>query len=166
MNPNDIHEASWMFRFFVEAIAWINPIVHLIGLGIAVWAYLRSRKWGYLAIAIYFALAVFSLLVLPPINRAIRAHRPPDIDQQTQQKIEAAVKEAVDKVRKEQGYPVITAKRNVRFPFGPILLVFGLWLLASHEPRCPNDRNLANSPEAVGRKFGAAAEDGRAPGAS
>jgi hypothetical protein len=131
-----------MFRFFIEAIEWLNPIVFIFGSGIAVWAFLRSHKRGYLVVAFYcilFALSVFSLLAMPSINRAIHANRPPDISTQTQQKIDAAVKEAVDQVLMQEGHPVVAAKQTIRFPFGPMVLVFGLWLVSRREPHQPNN---------------------------
>jgi hypothetical protein len=113
----------------------MNLAIYIIGLCIAVWAFLRSRKCGYLVMAAYFALVVFWLVVWPPIDRAIRAHRPPDISAQTQQKIDAAVQDATRKVLVEEGHPEgIPQRRTIHFPFGPILLVLGLWLVAKHEP--------------------------------
>ena len=88
---------------------------------------------------ILFALSVFSLLAMPSINRAIHANRPPDISTQTQQKIDAAVKEAVDQVLMQEGHPVVAAKQTIRFPFGPMVLVFGLWLVSRREPHQPNN---------------------------
>ena len=122
-----------MYRFLIEIGTSFNPLVQIIGLGIAVWAFLRSRKRGYLVVAIYFTLAVFSLLVLPPINRVIRAHHPPDVSEQTEQKINAAEEEAGNKVLADEGHPVLIAKQNVRFPFGSVILVFGSWLVARRE---------------------------------
>jgi hypothetical protein len=133
MNLNDIHEPSWIFSFLFEAIQWLYPIVFILGLGIAVWAFSRCRKRGYLFIALYFALCVFSQLAMPSINREIQAHRKPDISDQTQQKIAAAVKQAVDKVYAEEGHPVMLAKKTIYFPFGPIVLVVGLWFVAKRE---------------------------------
>src|SRR5690349_9804135 len=110
---------DWIFSYAVKAIEWLNPIIYFVGLCIAAWAFLRCRKCGYLVIAAYFALAVFSLVVWPPIGHAIRAHRPPDISAQTQQKIDAAVQEAVHKVLVEEGHPEgIPQRRNVRSLFG------------------------------------------------
>jgi hypothetical protein len=139
MNPNDIHEASWLFRFFVEAVEWLNPVVQIVGLAIAVWAFLRCRKWGYSIIAVYFAFAAFSLLAMPSINRAIRAYHPPNISEQTQQKINVAVQDAIHKVLVEEGQPYAPPqKQTVHFPFGPILLVVGLWFVARRETHQPN----------------------------
>lgn len=135
MNLNDIHEPSWIFSFLFEAIKWLYPIVLILGLVIAVSAFSRCRKRGYLVIALYFALCVFSQFAMPSINREIQAHRKPDISEQTQQKIDAAVKQAVDKVYAEEGHPVMLAKKTVYFPFGPIILAAGLWLIARREPQ-------------------------------
>lgn len=127
-----------MFYYFVKAIEWLNPAIYLIGLSIAVWAFLRSRKCGYLMIAAYFALAVFWLVAWPPIDRTIRAHQAPDISAQTRQKIDAAVEEATQKVLVEAGHPEgIPYRRTLHFPFGPTLLVVGLGLVARKEPQQP-----------------------------
>ena len=135
MNPGD-----WIFFYGTGAVNWLNPLVEIIGLWIAVWAFWRCRKPGYLVIALYFILAVFSLLAMPSINRAIRARRAPDVSAQTQQKIDAAVSQTVNQVQAQEGHPVLTAKRDVRFPVGPIVLVGGLWLLASREPQCRSEK--------------------------
>ena len=129
-----------MFFYATQVVEWLNTLVYLFGLGIALWAFRRCRRLGYLVVAVYFAFCVFSLLAMPSINRMIRAHQAPDYDAQTQQKIDAAVQQAVDKVLAEAGRPHgVPAKRTVHFPFGPILLVFGLWCLArgeTHRPTC------------------------------
>jgi hypothetical protein len=83
----NITGGDWIF-YAVGATKWLNTAVFLVGLGIAVWAFLRCHKWGYLLMAFYFALVLFSLLVMPSINRAIAAHRPPDISEETQKKID------------------------------------------------------------------------------
>src|SRR5690349_24307877 len=131
--------ADSIFYYATQAIEWLNPVVYLFGLGIALWAFRRCRRWGYLVVAAYFALCVFSLVAMPSINRAIRAHQAPDYDAQTRQKIDAAVQLAVDKVLADEGRPHgVPAKQTVHFPFGPILLVIGLWFLASGETQRPN----------------------------
>lgn len=136
-----------MSYHLIKAIEWMHPIVYLVGLVIAVWAFRRCRRWGYLAFATYFAFFAFSLLAMPSINRAINAHRPPDYDEQTRQKIDAAVQQAVDRVLAEEGRPQgIPEKRMVEFPFGPMLLVAGLWILAKGEK---DQRNHAFQPTAT-----------------
>ena len=142
-----------MFYYAIKTIEWLNPLVFFVGLCISVWAFRRSHKRGYLVLAFYFGLVVSSLVVWPRINRAIHARKPPDISEQTQQKIDASVQEAVHKVLVEEGHPEgVPAKRTMHFPFGPILLVIGLWLVARREthqanpvvarkepPRCSHD---------------------------
>jgi hypothetical protein len=135
MNPHDIPEASGMFLFFMKAVEWLNPMIYALGLGLAVWAFLRCRKCGYFVLALYFAIVLFSLLAMPSINRAIRARRAPDISEQTQKKIDAAVQQSIDRVLEEEGHPIMAAKKTIHFPFGPIVLVVGLWLVARHEIR-------------------------------
>ena len=116
--------SAWIFFY----LKWLEPIVLVVGLCIAVWAFLRCRKWGYLAFALYFALAVS----LPPINRAFRAYQAPDVS--TQQKIDAALK----KVLAEENPPVaLPVYRTVYFPFGRLVLVAGLWLVARRETHRP-----------------------------
>jgi hypothetical protein len=136
LNPG---ASIWPFLLIDEVTKWLNPLVHLVGLGIAVWAYLRCHKCGYLVVSIYFAVCVFMLLAMPPINRAIAAHREPDVSEETQKKINAAVQEAIDRVVKEEGQPYTPVIRHkLNLPLCPILLVVGLWLLAKREPRNPN----------------------------
>jgi hypothetical protein len=134
MNPDNIPQASWMLILLMDTAHWLKPIVLFAGLGVAIWAFLRCRKCGYLVFAIYFALVLFSLLVMPSINRAIRAHSSPDVSEETQKKMDAAVQQAIDKVIAEEGHPIAAQKRyNVEI--GPIALVIGLWLLARTEPK-------------------------------
>jgi hypothetical protein len=119
-----------IYYYATQAIEWLNPMVYLFGLGIALWAFRRRRKWGYLLVAVYFALAVFSLLAMPSINRAVPAPEVPADDAQTRQKIAAAVQ----KVLLEEGRPEgIPRMRTIHFPVGPIILVAGLWLVAKHD---------------------------------
>lgn len=134
MNPNDIPQAGWMFQLLADTAQWLRVIVYLIGLGIAIWAFHRSRKCGYLLFAIYFGLTVLWLVLAVPVWRAIHAHDPPDISEQTRQKIEEAQREAVDKVLAESGQPPMADRQRIYFPFGPTLLVVGVWLLARREP--------------------------------
>jgi len=128
-----------VFYYFIKTVEWLKPAVYLAGLCIAVWAFLRCRKCGYLVMAAYFALVVFWLVAWPPIDRAIRAHRPPDISAPTQQRIDAAVQDAISKVLIQEGHPEgLPARRTIHFPFGPILLVVGLWLVARREIHRPD----------------------------
>ena len=130
---------DWILYYTTQAIDWLTPIVYLSGLAIGLWAFRRCRKWGYLVVAAYFALCAFSLLAMPSINRAIGAHQAPNYDAETQQKMDAAIEQGVNKVLADTGHPHgIPAQRNVVFPFGPMLLVVGLWFLARSEIQRPN----------------------------
>ena len=73
---------------------------------------------------------------MPHINRAFRAHRAPTLSEQTQRKIEEAQRQAIERVLEQEGHPPPTpVRRTIYFPFGPIVLVVGLWLVAKGEPR-------------------------------
>lgn len=153
MNPHEIPEAGPLYLFFLNLVEWLNPAVYFAGLAVAVWAFMRCRKWGYLVVALYFGIILFSLFALPSINRAIRTRHTPDISEQTQQKVNAAVQEAIERVLEDAGHPVIAAKHTVHFPFGPILLVVGLWFIARREPqehRCNNDLHQTAVPPDAG----------------
>lgn len=116
--------------YFFKAVSWLNPALQLVGLGIAVWAFLRCRKCGYLVLAGYFALTI----AWRPITRVLHAHRPPDVSVQTQQKIDAAVNEAIHQVLVAEGHPAgIPAELHINVPLGQAALVFGLWLVARRE---------------------------------
>src|SRR5688572_3795906 len=131
---------DWIIYYGTRAVEWLNPILHLVGLGVAGWAFRRCGKRGYLVVAFYFALAAFSLVVMPYVNQAIRARRAPDYSAQAQQKINAAQNEAVQRVLDEEGLPYgVPDQRTINFPFGPMVLVAGLWLVARREvPGAPN----------------------------
>jgi hypothetical protein len=134
MNPHHIQESGPIFLFFWNLTEWLRPIVYFAGVSVAVWAFLRCRKRGYLLIAAFFVLLLFSLFAMPSINRAIQARRPPDISEQTQRKIDAAVKQAVDRVLKDEGHPIMVAKSTLHVPLDMIVLVVGVWLVARREP--------------------------------
>jgi hypothetical protein len=144
MNPNDIHDPGWLFSFLIEAMKWLTPIVLTVGMGVAVLAFSRCRKPGYLVIAVYFAFCIFSLLAMPSIDRAIQAHRNPDVSEQAQRQIDEAVNQDTGRIPAQQGHPVIVAKHTVKIPFGPVILVVGLWLLARREP---NSGNIPHSKQ-------------------
>jgi hypothetical protein len=144
-----MNTGDWIIDFSTQAVEWLNPAVYLVGLLVTVWAFRRCRKCGYLVIAIYFAFCVFTVLAMPSINRAIRAHRPPHYSSETQQKIDVAVQDATRKVLAEAGHSEgISTTRTVRFPFGPIILVAGIWLLAKREPQNPGElvTEASNTP--------------------
>jgi len=123
-----------------EAIHWLSPIIHALGLVIALWAYRKSKKKGYIVVAAYFALAVISLVIMPPINRAISAQRKPDVSEETEKKLRVALRETTDRILTEAGQPAMAVQQqNINFPLGPILLVIGLWLVAKKE-KTPNQQ--------------------------
>jgi hypothetical protein len=93
-----------------------------------------SQVGGGSAFFVRPALAVF----LPPLNRAYREYQAPHYSQQTQNEIQTAVDQAIKKVIAEKGFHPQPVIRNIYFPFGSILLVAGLWLVARREPHRPN----------------------------
>ncbi len=121
--------------YLFEAIDWLNPIIHIIGLIVATWAFRKCRKKGYIVVATYFALATFTFLAMPRINRAIAEKRAPTLSEQTEQRLNQEIQAVYDRVFEEEGVPPMTATRNINFPLGPILLVAGLWLVAKNEKR-------------------------------
>ena len=133
MNPGDIPEAGSGWQILADVGPWLGPVVYLIGLAIALWAYRRCRKCGYLVIAIYFAVVAVWPFIRVPIWRAFHANNPPNISEQTEQKIEAAQRDAADKVLAEAGHPPIYARKNIHIPVGAAALVIGVWLLARRE---------------------------------
>jgi hypothetical protein len=108
---------------------WLNTVVYLVGLGIAILAFLRCRKQGYLLVALFFALVLFSWHVWPSISHAIYVHRTP---LETQQKINDDYEQAVNQVYAKEGPRIATLRANIQI--APIILVVGLWLLARREP--------------------------------
>ena len=122
-----------MTYYLFRAVDWLNPLVHLMGLGIAVWAFYRCRKRGYVFVSIYFALASLTLLGMPSINRMITQRKAPNVSEETKQKMNQAMHEAMERVLAEAGNPPIAADRRINFPLGPIILVAGLWLIARKE---------------------------------
>lgn len=137
-----------MTYYLFRAIDWMNPLVHLIGFGIAIWAFCRCRKRGYVLVAIYFALASLTLLGMPSINRMIAQRRAPDVSEETKQKMNQAIQEAMERVREEAGNPPIAADLTINFPLGPILLVTGLWLIARREKATEPSPGPYGSPAA------------------
>jgi hypothetical protein len=121
----------------MEIAQWLRTVVYLVGLGIVIWGFFRSRKRGYLVIAIYFALVALWLVFAMPVWRAIHANDPQDVSEQTRQKMYAAERDAASKVLAEAGHPPIPVRKNVNFPLGPIVLVIGVWLLAKREMPAP-----------------------------
>jgi len=124
-------------HYILQALDWLEPLIFALGAVLGFWAFRRCRKIGYFVVAIYFCLAVFSLLVLPRIKAELYARRTPTRSEETQRKINAAISEAMERVIKEEGesFQPEPMERSIRFPLGPLVLVLGVWLLARREPR-------------------------------
>jgi hypothetical protein len=137
VDPTNIPVASWPLTASVEIVGWIRLAVCLVGLGIAVWGFLRSRKCGYLVIASYFALVVFWLGIWQPLHRAMQDRHSSDPNDQMHQQIDSAIRQSMDKATAKDGQPLVFVQRTVYVPFGPILLVIGVWLLAKRETPAP-----------------------------
>lgn len=133
MNPNDIPQAGWMWQFVTEAGQWLEPLIYLVGLAISVWAFRRCRKRGYLVIAAYFALVFLWLIGGVTIFKAMAPDQTPGVSEETQQEINAAVKQATDKVLAEHGYRIVSHQQRIYFPVGAFVLTVGVWLLARSE---------------------------------
>ena len=119
----------YMFRTF----EWLNPLIHLLGGVIAIRAFLRCRKNGYLVVAIYFLLGVFTIIAMPSIRRILAERRGPDLSAEVKEKMHIAMQEAADKVMEEAGNPPLAHRMNINFPLGPILLVTGVYLISKKE---------------------------------
>ena len=133
-------------HYILQAVDWLEPLTFAVGAVTGFWAFRRCRKIGYLVVAIYFCLAVFSLLALPRIKAELRARQTPKQSEEAQRKIDAAVSEAIDRVMRGQGSQPVAVERSIRFPFGPLLLVLGVWLLARREPRVQRSDMVSDTP--------------------
>ncbi len=123
---------DWLWHSLMIGIDWLMPIAYATGLVISVWAYRRSRKRGYITIAMFFSLAVYACTLAPQVSRAIQQHfwpQPEITDVQTD-----AFNHELDKLyEKYYPRPEIQMTRRVSFPLGPILLVTGLWFVTRKE---------------------------------
>jgi hypothetical protein len=126
---------DWTFYYATEAAKWLNTVVYLVGLGIALWAFLRCRRRGYFVVALFFALVLFAWHVWPPISHAIYVHRTPIEVQQT------------DEVQARERHST-PAPYRIDIQIAPMVLVFGLWLLARREPEY-HQPNTALEPTAT-----------------
>jgi hypothetical protein len=125
-----------VFDISVKVLHWLNPFVWIVGLAVGVWAYSLTRKVGYLLVTFYFLLVLCSSYILPPINRMMEGHR----DRQQESDIspqahEQFIKELATLEKKYFPPRVAVSPLRIDLPFGPILLVAGLWMLAKRETR-------------------------------
>ena len=126
--------ADWTFYCATQFFNWLGPALHIVGSCVAVWAFQKSRKSGYLLMAVYFGLVIFIPLVVPHINRAIRAHHEADSSEQQRQKLDQAFNEAVRKVTGDENWHPHPYSISWHLNLDTVLLVTGLWLLARREP--------------------------------
>lgn len=141
-----IVDMAFHMHYLLQALDWLESLTFAVGAGVGFWAFRRCRKIGYLIVTVYFCLAVFSLIALPRIKAEWRARQAPTVTEETQRKISAAIKEAVERVMREEGAPPGAAERGIRFPLGPLLLVLGVWLLARREPRVSGSNGASGAP--------------------
>jgi len=123
---------DWLGYAALKAILWLNPLAHVAGLAIAVWAWRATRKAGYIVVVAYFLLAAFNR-TLPAIIRVVSGRPPAQAALTPQQKQEYARElVALDKRYFPLGHPVV---RTILFPLGPIVLVTGLWMVAKRDAK-------------------------------
>lgn len=132
-------------HYILQALDWLEPLTFALGAFVGFWAFRRCRKIGYLVVAVYFCLAVFSLLALPRIKAEMRARQTLTQSEETQRKINAAVKEAIDRVMREEGAQPGAVERDIRFPLSPLVLVLGVWFLARRESRVSRSDVVADT---------------------
>jgi hypothetical protein len=123
------------FHYLSKALEWLHPIIYAAGLFITLKAFRCTRVKAFLALAFYFVAALFAMLAMPHINRALDARRAPEISAQAEAKMARAIDEAVQRVMTDEGLPAQAHKEELEVPVGPALLVFGIWLLARREQR-------------------------------
>ncbi len=74
-----------MFTYYmIRAFEWLNPLIHLLGGVIAIRAFLRCKKNGYLVVAIYFLLGVFTIIAMPSIQKVLAERREPDLSEEVE----------------------------------------------------------------------------------
>jgi len=113
-------------------LKWWDTAVFLTGLAVAVWAFRRCRKRAWLVVGAYFALALFAWHVWPPIRNAIYAC---PIPPPTEQVDNAAKQKTLSQAFAEaKNLPPPVAIYRISVQVGPVVLVWGLWLLARREP--------------------------------
>jgi hypothetical protein len=123
------------YNNLIEVVHWLNPLVYFVGVVVSAWGYRLSRKCGYLLVAGYFLLALLGVFIVPKLNRMIESRW----DKQRQSEISPQAHEQFMKEYSsllQKYYPSdhsAPATINLKFPFGPIVLVLGLWMLAKSE---------------------------------
>ena len=124
-----------MMNVIIKLVFWITPLVYVLGVAISLWAFLRSRKAGYILFLIYFLFLAYVNFITITVDRYIDHKVYSSFDQQVQQEIYEAVDNAAADVMKKHGAYGRALHMEVEFPYGAILLVLALWMLASKEKR-------------------------------
>lgn len=62
------------FQFVARAVEWLDTMIYGLGLVVAIWGFLRSRKWGYCVVALYFAWGIIGSLIVPVLAPLVGAH--------------------------------------------------------------------------------------------
>ena len=109
----------------VSAYFWI---LFIVGLLLSLYAYYRTRVFGYLLVAVYFC--------FPIINYGIdevsyRLHR------EEYERIAAVKNEEIEQMR-ERGEPIVI-ERNVNLPIFETFLVLGLFFLSRSHSRLKSE---------------------------
>ncbi len=117
----------------ITAIDWLCPFVHFLGFIVAAGAFRKCGKKGYIIIALYFALVLFSHLAMPRINRIIAKKREENSSQETEIRLDEKIRKVQQEFWEDENNQPSIYVRNLNFPFGSILLVSGLWLIARNE---------------------------------
>jgi hypothetical protein len=125
--------SDWAFYIGTSAIDWLHPMIYIAGFTVGVWAFWKSRKVGYLLVAICFLLVLSSRFIVPVVNRAISTRWPaqpelsPEVEQEYMQEMMALDEKYFPSGR--------VMSRKLTLPLDQIILVLGLWMLAKHESR-------------------------------
>ncbi len=122
-----------MHSFLAATATVLTAIVYCVGFCVAIWAFSYCRSRGYLVMGLYFVLCLFTLLVMPSIHRAIDSRHRRTASEEAQYRINQAVQDAMHHVMVKQG--LHPAGKDISFPFGPILLVTGFWLVAKQDAK-------------------------------
>ena len=120
---------DWFGYKALKVFLLLNPILHVAGLAIAVWAWRATRKTGYLIVGLYFVVALLGKSFPPFLRVVVGQSKGSALTQQQQQEYTREMS-ATDRRYFPSGHPVI---QTVVFPLGPMVLVTGLWVLAKRD---------------------------------
>ncbi len=124
---------DWLWFLLLRIIELLNPMIYAVGFIVALLAYRWGRKKGYIVIAVFFALAVYSHTLAPQVNRFLsRSLWPPEPTDDAQSE---AFNQELEQLLAQYDPPSTRTIHSVSFPLGPIILVSGLWSVAKWEKR-------------------------------